>query len=59
MYTMYVAIYNTFMDMGPFYAENIYRWFKSALWDAPLRVYLDIQLEQMKLERNLSEAKDA
>lgn len=51
---MYVAIYNTFNSMGAYYAENIYTWFKTALWDAPLRVYLDVQLEQIKLERDLS-----
>lgn len=51
---MYVAIYNTFTSMGPFYAESVYNWFKTALWDAPIRVYLDVQLEQMKLERDLS-----
>jgi hypothetical protein len=27
---------------------------KMALWDAPTRVILDVQLEQMRLERNLS-----
>jgi len=26
-----------------------------ALWDAPTRIILDVQLEQMRLERNLSE----
>ena len=51
---MYLAIYNTFDTMGAYYAENIYKWFKSALWDAPIRLYLDIQLEQIKIERNLS-----
>jgi hypothetical protein len=51
---MYVAIYNTFTSMGPYYAENIYNWFKTALWDAPIRVYLDVQLEQIKIERDLS-----
>jgi hypothetical protein len=40
--------------MGPYYADNIYKWFKTALWDAPIRIYLDVQLEQIKLERDLS-----
>jgi len=51
---MYVAIYNTLTAMGPYYADNIYKWFKTALWDAPIRIYLDVQLEQIKLERDLS-----
>lgn len=51
---IHIAIYNTFDSMGVYYAENIFKWFKTALWDAPLRLYLDIQLEQIKLERNLS-----
>lgn len=51
---IHTAIYNTFDSMGVYYAVNIYKWFKIALWDAPLRLYLDIQLEHIKLERNLS-----
>jgi hypothetical protein len=48
------AIYQTFKTMGPHYAVNIYKWFKMALWDTPYRLYLDIELEKMKLERDLS-----
>jgi hypothetical protein len=46
------------IGMGPYYLESTYKWFKMALWDAPTRVFLDIQLEQMRLERNLSEDLD-
>jgi hypothetical protein len=48
------AIYNTLFDMGPYYIESMYNWVKMALWNAPTRVILDVQLEQMRLERNLS-----
>lgn len=52
---LFTAICNTMIGMGPYYAHSTYKWFKMALWDAPTRVFLDIQLEQMRLERNLSE----
>jgi len=48
------AIYLTLVTMTPFYTENIYKWVKSALWDAPHRFMLDVELEVMKLERDLS-----
>ena len=48
------AFYNTMFSMGPYYLESTYKWVKMALWDAPTRVILDVQLEQMRLERNLS-----
>ena len=48
------AIINTFRSTGYEYATNIYKWFKMALWDATHRLYLDIELEKMKLERDLS-----
>ena len=48
------AIYLTLITMSPFYIENIYKWVKSALWYAPLRIMLDVELEAMRLERNLS-----
>ena len=51
---LFHAIANTTVDMGPQYLTNICRWVKSAVWDAPYRVYLDVQLEKQKLERNLS-----
>ena len=49
------AIFNTVYGMAPYYVESTYKWLKMSLWDAPTRVFLDIQLEQMRLERNLSE----
>lgn len=52
---LFTAICNTMIGMGPYYLESTYKWFKMALWDAPTRVFLDVQLEQMRLERNLSE----
>lgn len=52
---LFTAICNTMIGMGPYYAQSTYKWFKMALWDAPTRVFLDVQLEQMRLERNLSE----
>jgi hypothetical protein len=48
------AIFNTMYGMAPYYVESTYKWLKMALWDAPTRVFLDVQLEQMRLERNLS-----
>ena len=48
------AIYQTFKTMGPHYAVSIYNWFKMAVWDAPYRLYLDIELEKLKIERDLS-----
>jgi len=40
------AIYNTLFNMGPYYIESTYNWVKMALWSAPIRVILDVQLEQ-------------
>jgi hypothetical protein len=45
------AIYRTILTMGSFYVENTVLWIKSAMWDAPRRVVLDVQLEQMAIER--------
>ena len=41
---LFQAIANTTVDMGPHYLTNICKWLKSAVWDAPYRVYLDVQL---------------
>ena len=49
-----IAIFNTVYGMGPYYMDSTCKWLKMALWDAPTRVFLDVQLEQMRLERNLS-----
>jgi hypothetical protein len=48
------AIYQTMKSMGPQYVVNIYNWVKSAVYDAPLRLYLDIELEKLLIERHLS-----
>lgn len=45
------AIYRTAMTMSSFYVENFCLWVKTALWDAPRRIYLDIDLEKQKIER--------
>ena len=46
------AVYNTFVSMGPYYLTNIYKWFKIALWDAPSRFILDVELEKISLDRD-------
>jgi hypothetical protein len=53
------AIYITLITMGVYYVENVCLWFKSALYDAPYRLILDVQLEKQKLDREqfLSEKK--
>lgn len=48
------AIYQSMTTMGPTYLINIYKWFKMALWDAPYRIWLDIELEKLTIERRLS-----
>jgi|TARA_R110002153_G_scaffold159004_1_gene311172 hypothetical protein len=48
------AIYLTLLSMTPFYINNFCKWVKMATWDAPLRIMLDIELQAMKLERDLS-----
>ena len=48
------AFYQTMKSMGPQYVVNIYNWVKSAVYDAPLRLYLDIELEKILIERHLS-----
>jgi hypothetical protein len=42
--------------MTPFYIANVYKWLKMAVIDAPHRFLLDVELEAMRLERNLSRA---
>jgi len=44
------AIYRTVMTMTSFYIENLCVWVKSAVWDAPRRIYLDIDLEKHRIE---------
>ena len=45
------AIYRTMMTMSSFYVENFCLWVKTAVWDAPRRIYLDIDLEYQNLSR--------
>jgi len=52
---MFEALTETFRSYGPYYLKNIYLWFKSAVWDAPRRFFLDLQLEQMRINRDLSD----
>lgn len=49
------SIFNVAIGMGPYYLNSTYKWMKMALWDAPTRIILDVQLEQIRLERNLSD----
>lgn len=55
MYTK--AIYRVIMSMTPFYVENFCLWVKMAVWDAPRRIYLDVDLERHRLsgEKSSSE----
>lgn len=52
------AIFQTMRDMGPQYLINIYKWVKCAVWDAPFRLYLDVELEKNMIERYLSRDED-
>jgi hypothetical protein len=45
------AVYQTLVSMGPQYLINTYRWAKTAVWDAPYRFILDVELEKMAIER--------
>jgi hypothetical protein len=45
------AIYITLITMGVHYVENVCLWVKSAVWDAPYRFILDVQLEKQKIDR--------
>jgi len=48
------AVAQTLTSVGPQYIKNIYTWVKCAVWDAPFRVYLDVELEKISIERGLS-----
>ena len=47
------AIPQAIISMGPSYLINIYKWVKMAVWDAPSRVWLDIELEKLAIERSM------
>ena len=51
------AIYRTIITMSSFYVENFCVWVKTAVWDAPRRIYLDIDLEYQNLSRIESKEK--
>ena len=49
---MYIkAIYRNTISMSSFYIENLFNWVKMAVYDAPMRLYLDIDLEVEKIKR--------
>ena len=48
-----LAIFNTAREMGPQYIVNFADWIKTAVWNAPFRVFLDIELELLRLNRRL------
>jgi hypothetical protein len=52
------AIPQAIMSMGPTYLTNIYKWVKMALWDAPYRVWLDVELEKLAIERSMCSQKE-
>jgi hypothetical protein len=39
------------ISMGPEYTTNVLKWVKSAVWDAPYRVWLDIELQKIAYDR--------
>lgn len=48
-----LAIFNTAREMGPQYIVNFADWIKTAVWNAPFRVFLDVELELLRLNRRL------
>ena len=45
------AVYRTMISMGPEYTTNVLKWVKSAVCDAPYRVWLDIELQKIAYDR--------
>tara|TARA_Y100000389_G_scaffold200468_1_gene241009 strand:+ start:415 stop:642 length:228 start_codon:yes stop_codon:yes gene_type:complete len=45
------AICRTMISMSPEYTTNVLKWIKSAVWDAPYRVWLDIELQKIAYDR--------
>ena len=45
------AVCRTMISMGPEYTTNVLKWVKSAIWDAPHRVWLDIELQKIAYDR--------
>ena len=55
------AIYRIVMTKTPVYIENLCLWVKSAVWDAPRCIFMDIDFEisQIEMEQaNLSKLGD-
>jgi hypothetical protein len=53
------AFIQTLTSMGPHYITNTYKWVKMAVWDAPHRVWLDVELEKISIDRYELEQKQA
>jgi hypothetical protein len=53
------AFIQTLTSMGPHYITNTYKWLKMAVWDAPYRVWLDVELEKISIDRYELEQKEA
>jgi hypothetical protein len=53
------AFIQTLTSMGPHYITNTYKWVKMAVWDAPYRVWLDVELEKISIDRCELEQKEA
>jgi len=44
------AVYRVVMTRTPIYIENLCIWVKTAIWDAPKCIFLDIDSEISKIE---------
>jgi len=53
------AFIQNLTSMGPHYITNTYKWVKMAVWDAPYRVWLDVELEKISIDRCELEQKQA
>jgi hypothetical protein len=53
------AFIQNLTSMGPHYITNTYKWVKMAVWDAPYRVWLDVELEKISIDRRELEQKEA
>ena len=53
------AFIQNLTSMGPHYIANTYKWVKMAVWDAPYRVWLDVELEKISIDRCELEQKQA
>jgi len=53
------AFIQNLTSMGSHYIANTYKWVKMAVWDAPYRVWLDVELEKISIDRYELEQKEA